>query len=258
MAIKNTIHYCWFGKGDLPEKEKQCIETWKEFLPMYEIKRWDETNFDYISCDFAREAYENKKYAFVSDYARAKILYEYGGVYLDTDFKIIKDFTNILTSTNSFVGFERRAFIGTAIIGCEKGNHIMKELLEYYETNHFIQPDGSLDNIANVSILTDIMKKHGLILGGNKQVVENYTVYNRELFYPKKISETSFNITNETVCIHMCSNSWLTERERKRGNNKIWIEFIRPTLRYCRGVGIKLFGKDSIRVLEIKIRNKLK
>lgn len=258
MNIPKVIHYCWFGQGPIPEKESKCIDTWKINFPDYELKLWNEDNFDYASCAFAKQAYDNKKFAFVSDYARAKILYEYGGLYLDTDVKVLKPFDKILDGTQGIVGFERKAFIGTAVIACLPQDPCMKELLTYYETHDFIQKDGSFDNIANVSVLTDIMKEYGLILGGERQTIQGYEIYNREYFYPKKISETDFRITDETVAVHMCSNSWMTERERKRGNNKVWIELVRPFLRQCRSLGIKIIGKERIRALEIKLRNKLK
>lgn len=258
MSINKVINYCWFGHGPIPDKEINCIKSWKKFFPGYEIKLWNEENFDYQSCAFAKQAYEHKKYAFVSDYARAKILYEYGGLYLDTDVKILKSFTDLLENSNAIAGFERKAFVGTAVIGCQKHDPCIKELLEYYEMHDFIQSDGSFDNIANVSILTDILKSQGLIPSGKRQCVAGFEIYNRELFYPKKLSETEFNVTDETAAIHMCSNSWLTERERRRGNNKIWIEVIRPILRVCRTVGIHVIGKERIRRLEIRLRNKIK
>ena len=122
----------------------------------------------------------------------------------------------------------------------------------------FVQSDGSFDNIANVSILTDILKEKGLVLGGKEQQVAGFHIYNRERFYPKKLGETEFEIKDETVAVHMCSNSWLSERERKRGNNKIWIEVIRPMLRGARTLAIRCIGKEKIRKLEIKIRNAIR
>lgn len=258
MSIKKLIHYCWFGNAPLPAKEASCIESWKAFFPDYELKLWNEENFDFQSCTFAEQAYEHKKYAFVSDYARAKVLYEYGGLYLDTDVKVLKDFRSLIEQSNGVIGFERKAFIGTAVIACQEHNAIIRELLEYYETHEFVQEDGSFDNIANVSILTDILKDKGLILGGEHQQIADFDVYNREYFYPKKLDESSFKITDETVAVHMCSNSWLSERERTRGNNKIWIEVVRPCLRAFRSIGIKIMGKEKIRKIEIKLRNKLR
>lgn len=257
MTVPKVIHYCWFGRKEMPDKEKACIETWKKFFPDYEFQLWNEDNFDYTQCAFASQAYEMKQYAFVSDYARAKILYEYGGMYLDTDVKILKRFPNI-TAENGFMGFERRAFLGTAVIASKPHNENMRELMKYYENHDFVQKDGAFDNIANVSILTDIMKEKGLRLGGEKQQVDGFDIFNREIFYPKKLEENVFKITEETCAIHMCSNSWLSERERKRGNNKIWIEVIRPVLRRCRSLGIRTIGKERVRKLEIKLRNKLR
>lgn len=257
MNIPKIVHYCWFGGGEIPPKEKNCIETWKLFFPEYEFRLWNEENFDVNECSFSRQAYEHKKYAFVSDFARAKVLYEYGGIYLDTDVKILKAFPES-TMKNGYMGFERRAFLGTAVLASVAENDSIKELLNYYETHDFVQKDGSFDNIANVSILTDIMKEKGLILGGERQQVDGFDIFNREIFYPKKLSDTEFKVTEETCAIHMCSNSWLSERERKRGNNKIWIEVVRPMLRAFRSFGIKIVGKERIRKLEIKVRNKLR
>lgn len=257
MSIPRVIHYCWFGNGEIPEKEKNCIETWKKFFPDYEIKLWNEENFDFGSCNFAKQAYENKKYAFVSDYARAKILYEHGGLYLDTDVKVLKNFPKSI-GENGVMGFERKAFLGTAVIAATPQNENIKKLIDYYEKHDFVQKDGSFDNIANVSIITDIMLEKGLVLGGEKQVVDGFEIFNREVFYPKKLSENEFRVTEETVAVHMCSNSWLSERERKRGNNKIWIEIVRPMLRWFRRLGTKIIGKERIRTLEIKLRNKLR
>lgn len=257
MNIPKVIHYCWFGKGEIPDKEKRCIETWRKFFPDYEIKRWDETNFDVEKCIFAKQAYENKKYAFVSDYARAKILHEQGGLYFDTDVEVTHHFPD-MNAENGFVGFERRHFVGTAVIACVPNNETMKKLCDYYETHNFLQEDGTFENIANVSILTDILKEEGLQLGGERQIVAGFEVFNREFFYPKKLSEDEFRITGETCAIHRCSNSWMSERERKRGNNKLWIEVARPTLRTLRKVGIKIAGKERIRKIEIKLRDKMK
>lgn len=255
--IPKIIHYCWFGKGQMPEKEKKCIETWKKFFPDYEIKKWDETNFDVEETKFSKQAYERKQYAFVSDYARAKILYEQGGLYLDTDVEVVKSFPKVLDG-KGFVGFERRHFIGTAVLAVEKGNGIIKELLDYYVQHSFVMDDGLVDNIANVSILTDIMRKHKLELGGERQTVAGFEVFNREYFYPKKLDENEFRVTDETCAIHKCSNSWMSDRERKRGNSKLWINVGRPIFRTGRNVLVKILGKEKARKIEIKTRNKMK
>lgn len=256
MAIPKIIHYCWFGRNEIPQREKECINTWKKFFPDYKIICWNEENCDLCSCDYVKEAYENNSFAFVSDYVRAKVLYEHGGIYLDTDVKILKRFQQ--NCSNGFMGFERKKFLGTAVMACEPENKVIGSLLSYYQKNHFIQKNGYEDKIANVSVLTDIMIEKGLILNGKKQNISGFDIFEREIFYPKKISEDEFLITKSTCAIHMCTNSWMTDREKKRGNNKIWIEVIRPLLRVLRRILIKLLGNDRVRAIENCFRNKLK
>lgn len=256
MAIPKIIHYCWFGKNEMPLKEKECVAGWKKIYPDYEFKIWNEDNFDYNKCIYARQAYERGNYAFVSDYVRAKVLYEYGGIYLDTDVKIIKKLPNV--PEKGFLGFERRKFIGTAVMAAEPESELIAELLDYYEQHEFVQQKGYIDSIANVSILTDICRRKGLIPDGRKQKIEGFEIFSRELFYPKKLNENTFETTGETCAIHMCSNSWMTEREKKRGNNKIWINVLRPVLIKMRCCLRKLLGDEMVRKIEIIVRNKMK
>lgn len=103
--IPKVIHYCWFGGNPLPDSAKKCISSWRKYLPDYEIKEWNERNFDVKSIPYTREAYRLKKFAFVSDYARMWILYHYGGIYFDTDVEVIKPFNDIIQRGN-FMGFE--------------------------------------------------------------------------------------------------------------------------------------------------------
>lgn len=255
--IPKIIHYCWFGKTEMPQKEKEYIEGWKKIFPEYEIKKWNEDNFNVDECAFCRQAYEAKQYAFVSDYARAKILYEYGGVYLDTDVEVLKEIPQLGTDIG-ILGFERRKFLGTAVIAAPPKNAVIKQLMEYYEEHNFVQEDGAMDIVANVSVLTDIMVERGLVLGGKEQECEGFHIFPREFFYPKKLGENEFRIEEETCAIHYCNNSWMTDREKKRGNSKVWIKIIRPVLQTMRKIMIKLIGQDKIRRLEIKFRNRLR
>lgn len=254
--IPKIIHYCWFGKAEIPQADKQNIEAWKEKFPEYEIREWNEDNFNVMGCKFSSQAYEKGKYAFVSDYARAKILYEYGGIYLDTDVEVLTDFPE--TVEDGYMGFERRKFIGTAMIATTPKNAVIEQLLEHYEKNDFVLENGSMDTIANVEILTDIMVEKGLILGGEEQSCAGFHIFPREVFYPKKLNEKEFRITKDTCAIHHCNNSWMTEREKKRGNSKVWINIIRPILQKTRNIMWKLIGQEKSHKLEIKIRNKLR
>ena len=127
--IPKIIHYCWFGGNELPEMAKRCINSWKQVLPEYKIIRWDESNFD-ICNTYVKEAYENKKYAFVTDYVRLYTMYTYGGIYMDTDVEVLKPLDKFLVN-KAFSGFENYMNIPTGIMACEKGYPDFKELLSY-------------------------------------------------------------------------------------------------------------------------------
>lgn len=157
--MNKIIHYCWFGGKKLPREVKKCIKTWEKMLPDYEIKEWNENNFDINCCPFVKEAYENKKWAFVSDYARIYALYNEGGLYLDTDMKIIKNVSEFLDK-DMFMGYEDSGYIGTAVIGVkEKKNKYIKEILDFYNNlEHFYLQ--SINNYTNPIIITKILNKY--------------------------------------------------------------------------------------------------
>ena len=135
--IPKVIHYCWFGGNPLPELAIRYIDSWRQRCPDYEIKKWDETNFDVYSCDFVKEAYESKKWAFVSDYARLWIVFNYGGVYLDTDVELVKSLDELLDN-KCFLGAETTGQVNTGLgFGAEKNNVVVKLLLNEYNNRHF-------------------------------------------------------------------------------------------------------------------------
>ena len=169
--ITKTIHYCWFGRGELPEKAKQCIESWKKFCPDYEIKEWNEDNFDMNSCAYVKEAYEAKKWAFVSDYARFEILYKYGGLYFDTDVELVKSFDDIV-SKGTFMGLQpgKKTVHGMEYevnpglgLGSEPGVEVFKEIIEFYHQLHFVTGNGGQNIKTIVDYTTEILKKHGMV-----------------------------------------------------------------------------------------------
>lgn len=252
------IHYCWFGRGEMPDKEKCCIASWKRIFPDAEYKLWNEDNFDVDQCKFSAQAYEARKFAFVSDYVRVKVLEEYGGLYLDSDFEVLKDFSCYMEKYENFIGFETRAHLGTAIMYMQPHHELMKRFVDYYEHKEFRLKSGEIDNVANVVILSDLLKKQGFTPNGMQQQIADIHIFNREVFYPKKLSETEFRITDETFGVHLCSNSWMSEKEKRRGQNKFWINVCRPILRFLRNAIIGILGEDKARIIEIKLRDKMK
>lgn len=256
--IPKIIHYCWFGPKPMSDLEQKCIASWKTFFPDYTFMFWNEKTFDIMITPFSRQAYELKKYAFVSDYVRTKVLYEYGGIYFDTDVEVLSSFDVVLEEGRNFLGFETRAHLGTAVMAFESHHPVMKEFLAYYHDHLFVDAKGRMDNTANVTVLTDILSPLGLKNDGTKQIISSITIYPREWFYPKKLSDTEFRITEQTIAVHRCTNSWMTERQRKRGKNWFWLRVMRPTLQSFREIGLQIVGKKRIRNIEIFIRNFLK
>ena len=211
--IPKVIHYCWFGGNPLGEKELGCIESWKKYMPDYKIIRWDESNYDVNKCDFMKKAYENKKWAFVSDYARLDIIYNHGGIYLDTDVEAIKSFDDLLDN-EAFFGFESNKYVNTGIgFGAKKNNQIIKQNIDAYSKIEF-----SLERLNEIScptITTDMLKKNGALINNSFQKKELFTLYPKDYFCPMDYYTGEVNITDNTHSIHRYSMSWLTERDKK-------------------------------------------
>ena len=162
--MKKYIHYCWFGGNSLPKLAKKCIESWKKYLPDYEIIEWNEKNFDINLCPFVKEAYDNKKWAFVSDYARLYALYKYGGLYLDTDVEILRDI-EFLKNDEMFMGREDENFFATAVIGVkEENNKYIRKILDYYDSLSGFDPNIDVFNYANPRILTRIITEYDKVI----------------------------------------------------------------------------------------------
>mgnify|MGYP005895893275 CR=1 FL=1 len=145
MSIPKIIHYCWFGGGPIGEADRKCMESWKKYCPDYRIMRWDETNFEISANRYAQQAYEAKKYAFVSDYARLAVVYEYGGIYLDTDVELVRPLDELL-ELPGFMGVQNNNEVATGLgFGACKGNPVVQALLRDYDALDFIKADGSVD-----------------------------------------------------------------------------------------------------------------
>lgn len=225
--IPRQIHYCWFGGGDLGEKELSCIESWRKFLPDYEIIRWDETNFNVSCCDYVREAYDAGKWAFVSDYARFKILYECGGVYFDTDVKVIKPLSDILAN-GAFMGIETDCsdvsqsegaaqipMVNPGVgLAAPAGLRVFGEILERYEKDHFVTADGDLNLLTIVDRTTRVLAERGLKAVPGIQSVAGINIYPSEYFCPMDFDSGRLNITDNTRSVHLFGGTWFSRSQR--------------------------------------------
>ena len=184
--IPKVIHYCWFGRGEMPDLYKRCIASWKKVLPEYEIKCWNEDTFDINSNQYVKDAYENRKFAFVTDYVRLYVLYNYGGVYMDTDVEAVQPLDRFLND-EAFSGFEKKDGVPTGIMAAEKGNLVMKELLSDYDHMKFINDDGTLNLTTNVKTITDYFVANGIKLNGKYQVINGFHMYPQRYFCTNSI-----------------------------------------------------------------------
>lgn len=210
--IPKKIHYCWFGGNPLPELALKCIASWKKNCPDYEIIEWNESNFDLDINPYVREAYDAKKWAFVSDVARLYALVSFGGVYMDTDVEVIKPLDDLL-NYKAVSGFESETQIQTGLMACEKGNKMFEEFLNNYTDDHFLRTDGSLDLTTNVTRITRTCLKYGLIQNNTMQTVNGFTLLPKDYLCPKDHTTKEISITNNTVCIHHFDGSWHTKED---------------------------------------------
>lgn len=220
--IPKIIHYCWFGRNPLPPLALKCIESWKKYLPEYEIKEWNEDNFDVNIIPYTQEAYQAKKYAFVSDYARFWILYHYGGLYFDTDVEVIKPMDDII-SRGAFMGCQNavenspEGLLEVAPglgIGANSGLGIYKDLLDLYETLRFIMPNGSYNQVTVVSYTTQILSKYGLKNIPEIQKCDEIWIYPKDYFCPITYTTGECQITKNTYSIHHYSASWYSNGQK--------------------------------------------
>lgn len=210
--IPKIIHYVWFGGKPMPEKNAKYLESWRKNCPEYTFMLWNEENFDISSSNnYVKQAFENKKYAFVSDYVRLYALKTYGGIYLDTDVEVLKSFDDLLDN-KMFVCRENSAYISTAVIGAEKDNKIISELLNSYEKRNFILEDGSLDlttNVVNISLF--LHKKYNYKLNNSEFICDEISIYKSTYFSSKDYFSGKMRSTKNSYAIHHFDGSWETK-----------------------------------------------
>lgn len=246
--IPKTIHYCWFGRNPKPKLAEKCIKSWKKYCPDYEIIEWNEDNFDLSSAPlYVRQAYEAKKWAFVTDYVRLWAMVTYGGFYMDTDVEVIKPLDKFL-GHQAFSGFENETQIPTGIMACEKNFPLFLEFLRYYDDVSFIDKNGNISTVTNVLIMTDICLKKGLQPNNTLQIVDGFTLYPKDVFCPFDFRLDRVKKTRRTVTIHWFAGSWVSEenkrkhREAVKANRKdYWVHL--PNRIMIRMLGIKRYEK---------------
>ena len=206
--IPKIIHYCWFGRGPMPEDNLKCIESWKKFLPDYKLMLWNEDNYDVNSIKFTRQAYQKKKYAFVIDPVRLQLLREHGGIWLDTDIEIIKNLDPLL-ELPAFMSFESDTLLHTGIVGSEKGAAWTDEYWKYMNRKPFIRWNGRLNKTPSTVIISRILKKRGVKLDNTFQIYDDSLhIFPKDYFCPKDYKTGKITITDNTYCIHHFAGSW--------------------------------------------------
>ena len=227
--IPKVIHYCWFGRNPLPESAVKCIESWRKYMPDYEIKEWNEDNFDVNMIPYTTEAYSVGKYAFVSDYARFWVLYHYGGVYFDTDVELIKPIDDIVEK-GPFMGIEVMCkvdpveFVGYPMVapglglGAPAGIEFYKKVLDYYSEQRFLNDDGSIVEGTVVSHMTRLLIREGLQKKSGMQHIAGIWIYPEDYFNPFDDLTGRLNKTENTRSIHWFARSW-----QKQSPIKMWL-----------------------------------
>ena len=230
MSIPKVIHYCWFGRGKMPPLAEKCIESWKKFCPDYEIVCHTEDNFDIGQNRYAKEAYDAKKWAFVSDYVRLKVMFDQGGIYMDTDVELIKPIDELIKE-NGYMGFDDSGLIATGLgFACEKGNELVGAMLADYDHIPFVLPDGSYDTAPCPDRNTETMKKLGFNLDIKDQIFMGIRILPEDYLCPVKYYSGKKVITKNTYSIHHYCASWTTPTAKR-------------TLFLKRLVGVRLYDK---------------
>lgn len=208
FMIPKIIHYCWFGHGEKPDLVLECIESWRQNMPDWQFMLWNEDNFDVSSVPYVREAYEARKFAFVSDYVRLVALQTVGGIYLDTDVEVFRPLDDLLTY-KAFAGYEgsKHCPIGTCIIGSEAEGQWVSEQLALYEGRPFVLADGSMDMETNTSFITRHMVANGFVCDGQEKEYEDLHVFPVEYFSPRHTTGDYIR-TEHTYCDHRGLCSW--------------------------------------------------
>uniref|UniRef100_UPI004048B44B glycosyltransferase family 32 protein n=1 Tax=Mariniflexile sp. TaxID=1979402 RepID=UPI004048B44B len=219
--IPKIIHYCWLSGNEYPPLAKKCIDTWKKLLPDYEFILWDTNRFDIDNNIWVKQAFESKKYAFAADYIRLYAVYNYGGIYLDTDIEVLKSFNDLLKRPY-FAGAEGDGIIEAGVFGAEKNSPWVKQCLDYYTNKEFIKPDGTFDTwtlprimmaqISKIRKFNEILPKD-VAPSVQSQGSDTMYMFPKDFFCAKNHGTGVIEKTNNTYCIHHFAMSWISKKE---------------------------------------------
>ncbi len=216
--IPKKIHYCWFGGNPLPDKYKKWMESWKKYCPDYEIIEWNESNYDITKNKYMYDAYKAEKWGFVPDYARLDIIYNHGGIYLDTDVELVANLDDLLYE-KAFAGFERDSYVAFGLgFGAQKGNILIKELRDYYDNIEFVKENGSY--VASPVIQTEVLKNRGLVLNGEYQRLKDITIFPEKMLCGKSPETRRILLKSYTKAVHHYEGTWL-EKDVKENLDKL-------------------------------------
>lgn len=206
--IPKTIHYCWFGKNPLPDKAKKCIASWKKYCPDYEIIEWNEDNYDVYQNAYTTFVYENRKFAFLSDYARLQIILREGGLYFDVDVEVVRPLDELLEH-KAFFGFETEKYVNTGVgFGADPHNPIVIQMLREYDS----LLDGMHGTIGCPILNTQALVRCGLQQNGMQQTIDGAVIYPVSYFNPYDDSTGRLRKTDETFSIHWFAKSWMDKK----------------------------------------------
>lgn len=209
--IPKVINYCWFGNKEKPNEVKKCIDSWKKNCPDYKIVEWNESNYDVKKNTYVKYTYENKKWAFLTDYVRLDVIYENGGIYLDTDVELLKPLDDLL-DCKGYIGMEQVGTINTGQgFAAEKNHPFIKENKEFYENYNPCKENGEFNKIICVQVTTDILKKNGLKVKNEIQKICDMIIYPVEYFCPKVMGTNKIRITDKTYSIHHFDCTWKSQ-----------------------------------------------
>jgi hypothetical protein len=250
INIPKIIHYCWSGRGEKPASVLKYIESWRKYCPDYEIKEWNEDNFDINQYKYTAEAYANRKWAFITDVVRLYAIYTEGGVYMDTDVETIGNYDKFLHH-HAFSGFETDGNVPTGMMAAEKGSLWAKELLDDYIHRSFVKEDGTLDMTTNTTTITNYMLSKGLVLNNTYQEFDGLcAMYPADYFCPKDHRTGEIILSKNTVCIHHFAGSWMEHKSTEYKLYKLKIKLMQI-------FGVQRINK-LISILHLKsIKNRL-